>query len=511
MQVTQPEPKTRQEALWQARARKAKNLSPPKASWLQRQLANLENEQTLEDAFEVPSPSAGGFYFTLGRIKTGAGLTLGSGYDSKSGLSDQVFLSVGAAGSVRKCWSAEAEVALPRLADGKAFASGYTRKNYFPRENVFGTGPQSREDDRVSCLYRDTVFGATVGVNVVRWLSVGGDLEYIAPLVSGGHDGRFPSSEKEFTEEKTPGLTAQPDFVRTETFADIDYTSPRVNPMVNGLDILEGPEGQQYIKHYMFDFGSIMGSGGLGFARQPRGRNEYVLDWKRGFATLASFGLYVRPWLKVDHPEVSPAVGRFEGESFTPEIWRPEYPNPAFRNLRPDDAYWAARIVGQFSDEAIRAVVETTEYADRRVTDYIAATLIKRRDKLVEHWLNQANPVESFQLDPSVMLTFENTAVKLGVATPTTNYVLTWYRFDNAIGEHDLVVEEEWIEEPRAQAPDALLTVQDFVAVVIRGVHPALPMWLRSARMHFRKTAEGWETVGIERGYDERVPQTRPR
>ena len=99
MQVTEPEPKTRQEALWQARARKAKNLSPPKANWLQRQLANLENEQMLEDVFEVPSPSAGGFYFTLGTIKTGAGLTLGSGYDSKGWLNDQVFLSVGAAGA----------------------------------------------------------------------------------------------------------------------------------------------------------------------------------------------------------------------------------------------------------------------------------------------------------------------------------------------------------------------------------------------------------------------------
>ena len=64
---------------------------------------------------------------------------------------------------------------------------------------------------------------------------------------------------------------------------------------------------------------------------------------------------------------------------------------------------------------------------------------------------------------------------------------------------------------PRAQAPNALLTGQDFVAVVIRGIHPEHPMWLRSARVHFRKTAAGWEAVGIERGYDERVPQTRPR
>ena len=238
VEVTQPEPKTRQETLLQMRARKAEKLSPPKASWLQRQLTNLENEQTLEDAFEAPSPSAGGFYLTLGRIKTGAGLTLGSGYNSKGWLNDQVFLSVGAAGSMRKYWSVEAEVALPRLADGKVFASVHTGKNYFPQEDFFGTGPESQRDDRVSYLYRDIVFGATAGVNVLRWLSVGGGLEHIAPLISGGHDGRFPSIEEEFTEEEAPGLTAQPDFVRTEAFADVNYTSPRGNPRVGGRYML---------------------------------------------------------------------------------------------------------------------------------------------------------------------------------------------------------------------------------------------------------------------------------
>ena len=280
---------------------------------------------------------------------------------------------------------------------------------------------------------------------------------------------------------------------------------------INSLDMLEGPEGHKYIKHYMFDFGSIMGGGGPGFTREPRAGNEYILDWKRGFATMATFGLYVRPWLKVDYPDLSPAVGRFEAESFDPEIWRPEYPNPAFRNLQRDDAYWAARIVGTFSDQAIRAVAAAAEYTDPRVTDYITATLIQRRDKVVRHWLNQINPVEHFQLDPSGVFTFENTAVKLGVATPARNYVLTWYRFDNATGEYDLMVEEEWIEEPRAQVPNAVLAGQDFVAVVIRGIHPEHPTWLRSARVHFRKTADGWETVGVERGYDYRVPRTRPQ
>ena len=39
--------------------------------------------------------------------------------------------------------------------------------------------------------------------------------------------------------------------------------------------------------------------------------------------------------------------------------------NPAFDNMRPDDAFWAARIVSKFSDEAIRAVVEKPDTAIR--------------------------------------------------------------------------------------------------------------------------------------------------
>ena len=52
---------------------------------------------------------------------------------------------------------------------------------------------------------------------------------------------------------------------------------------------------------------------------------------------------------------------------FTAENWKPEYPNPAFRNARPDDTFWAARIISRISDDAVRAVVATakvTRYSD---------------------------------------------------------------------------------------------------------------------------------------------------
>jgi hypothetical protein len=45
--------------------------------------------------------------------------------------------------------------------------------------------------------------------------------------------------------------------------------------------------------------------------------------------------------------------------SFEPQNWRPEYPNPAFLNATDDDAFWAAKAVMAFSDDDIRAIVNT--------------------------------------------------------------------------------------------------------------------------------------------------------
>ena len=59
--------------------------------------------------------------------------------------------------------------------------------------------------------------------------------------------------------------------------------------------------------------------------------------------------------MTIRYPDVPDSIGRIEAEAFDPLTWRPEYPNPAFENMRPDDAFWAARIVAKFSDEMIRA------------------------------------------------------------------------------------------------------------------------------------------------------------
>ncbi len=89
-----------------------------------------------------------------------------------------------------------------------------------------------------------------------------------------------------------------------------------------------------------------MGSGST-VAQVPRAGNEYILEWGPALKTLATLGLYVRPWITVDYWQDAKSVGRFESDFFDPVKWRPEYPNPAFDNMRADDAFWGARLVAR--------------------------------------------------------------------------------------------------------------------------------------------------------------------
>ena len=267
---------------------------------------------------------------------------------------------------------------------------------------------------------------------------------------------------------------------------------------LNSLDMLEGPAGARHVRHYMFDFGSIMGSGSV-FPQVARAGNEYILEWTPALKTLATLGLYVRPWILVDYPDVAPSVGRFEAEFFDPVQWRPEYPNPAFDLMRPDDAFWAARLVARFSNEAIRAIVAKARYSDPAAAAYISETLIKRRDKVLRAWLTGVNPLVDPRLSAGGTLTFENVAVGAGVATTPTAYVLTWSKFDNATGTNVGQAQEVRVESPRGEAPPSIVQGAEFVSVAIRTMHPDFPDWEAPVNVYFRKTADGWQPVGLDR------------
>jgi hypothetical protein len=278
---------------------------------------------------------------------------------------------------------------------------------------------------------------------------------------------------------------------------------------INSLDMLEGEPGRQYIRHYIFDFGSIMGSGST-MPQAQRAGNEYILEWKPALKTLATFGGYVRPWILVDYWEGAKSVGRFEGDFFDPVEWRPEYPNPAFDNMRPDDAFWAARLVSKFSNEAIRAIVGKAQYSEPGAAEHIATTLIKRRDKVVRTWLTGVNPLVDPRLEADGTLTFENAAVTAGVASAPSSYVVTWSAFDNATGTPSGQGQEMTVQQPRAAAPSGLLSNASFVRIAVKTAHADYPAWNAPVSFTFRKADNRWQIVGLDRTVAAGVQVNRP-
>jgi len=267
---------------------------------------------------------------------------------------------------------------------------------------------------------------------------------------------------------------------------------------INSLDMLEGEKGRHAIKHYMFDFGSTLGSGST-VAQVPRAGNEYILEWSPALKTLFSLGFYVRPWIKAEYWEEAKAVGRFEAERFDPVGWRPEYPNPAFDNMRADDAFWGARLVAGFSDEAVRAIVAKARYSEPGAAEHVAKTLIARRDKVVRAWLTGVNPIVSPTLDRDGTLTLENAAYRAGVAAGPLAYALEWSSFDNATGNTVGETVSGRVTEPRAALPERLRT-SPFLAVTIRTEHPGLVAWQLPVTAYFRREDEGgWKLVGLTR------------
>ncbi|WP_321476765.1 hypothetical protein [uncultured Paludibaculum sp.] len=199
----------------------------------------------------------------------------------------------------------------------------------------------------------------------------------------------------------------------------------------NSLDVLAGPADAKRIVHYLIDFGSILGSDS-DMRKDARYGHAYIIPTGRNaLKKMGELGLAPEPWETADYPK-QPAIGRLESKVFEPEKWLPNYPNPAFLQMQAGDAYWAAKKVMAFTDDDIRAIVETGQYSDASVVDYLARTLAERRDKIGRAYFSKGLALEHFTVDGGT-LKFDDLAVKFGFLQPR-QYDVAWFSFDNAAG-----------------------------------------------------------------------------
>jgi hypothetical protein len=270
----------------------------------------------------------------------------------------------------------------------------------------------------------------------------------------------------------------------------------------NTLDSVVTENGRSIVRHYLQDVGSTFGTGSL-HPREGDEGYEHVYEGGPTAKRLFTFGLAVSPWQTVDYDE-HPEIGKFTARSFDPEKWKPRVPAAALLHVRSDDTFWAALRVMAFSDDLIRAAVKTGQYTDPAAEKLLADVLIARRNAIARAYLSKVNPLTKFSLDGAGVLTFENPAVRAGVAdAPKGGYTAAWSRFDNATGTAQPIGSPVAARTERLQAPADLPRASgSYVKVSVAAVDPAsalLTSWANPVDVYFRSTGSGWQLVGVER------------
>jgi hypothetical protein len=277
---------------------------------------------------------------------------------------------------------------------------------------------------------------------------------------------------------------------------------------INSIDTYVEEDGRRYIRHYMQDFGSVLGSGSTS-AQQPRGGYEYLIEPGKVGKGLASLGFYTRDWQSAKWPK-NASIGNIEAEVFDPATWKTEYPNPSFNQMDAADAFWAASIMSRFSNVMIRAIVEESRLSDSTAAGHLADVIIKRRDKTVRWGITRTNPLDRFEIrsGSTPALGFDNAAVRLHVVEQVTpRYIVRWAPFDNRSGATQSVQSESETTSTVATIPSGIWGPPDdaglrYAVALISTRHPQFTHWVSPVVVTLRNRDGALDVVGIARPTD---------
>ena len=130
---------------------------------------------------------------------------------------------------------------------------------------------------------------------------------------------------------------------------------------INSLDTLVTENGRSYVRHNLIDFGSALGSGGVGAGRLLGRRASTSSSRARSRKQMVGFGFYLPKWhttpfyeARVDRPAAAATT-----PTSTPTLWKPRVPNQAFLHARADDKFWAAQKLVALTTDMLRAAVRS--------------------------------------------------------------------------------------------------------------------------------------------------------
>lgn len=124
-----------------------------------------------------------------------------------------------------------------------------------------------------------------------------------------------------------------------------------------------------------------------------------MLDLPYLFEDFATFGAIERPWERNGRNPEAPIFGFFSEKDFDPDVWRGEYPNPAFQNLTEGDAAWATRIITRFTPEQIAAAVRAGRLSNPDHTAFLNRVLLNRQRTLETRYFAKLSPLSDVTLE----------------------------------------------------------------------------------------------------------------
>jgi methyl coenzyme M reductase subunit C-like uncharacterized protein (methanogenesis marker protein 7) len=177
------------------------------------------------------------------------------------------------------------------------------------------------------------------------------------------------------------------------------------------------------------------------------------------------------------------------------------------------DAFWAASIASRVSDEMITRIVESARLSDPRARDYLTGAIIKRRNKVVAHWITGTNPLDGFRVATNggdVTLVFDNAATRLGLAADTAEYRAHFAALDNMSGAErsagGAVSSSRELNVPPAAWGPRDLSGFRYAIVSIRTLHEKYPHWSEPVRVTLRERSGELAVVGVDRPSGQRAP-----
>ena len=112
---------------------------------------------------------------------------------------------------------------------------GQVRYRNFPREDFYGLGSQSLEENRTTYTLEDLSYDDVGGVQKGR-VAAGLRAGWLSTEARAGQDDRFPPTQAIFGETEAPGVTAgRVQFFRTEASFELDFRDEPGNPHRGGV------------------------------------------------------------------------------------------------------------------------------------------------------------------------------------------------------------------------------------------------------------------------------------